>query len=170
MKCVFWGDTSVNTGSMGWCLLLPELLPSLDPCPPAIQHQPCLWPRGKTNCLYGIFHVLAARSGVAEVPKVRTHLAGSGVPCSHYCPTPTAGQAGKDSLVELLFWDMGLLSFIRSRGIYNWDTSDTEKHLLVSESSRGMGEATVLGMTWFLSPPLVDHLGAGLQNLCCEGC
>ena len=79
------------------------------------------------------------------------------------CPTSTAGQAGRDSLVELLFWDMGLLSFIRSRGIYNWGTSDTEECLLVSERSRRMRGATVLGMTWFLSPPLVGHLGAGLR-------
>ena len=79
------------------------------------------------------------------------------------CPTSTAGQAGRDSLTELLFWDTGLLSFIRSRGIYNWGMSDTEEHLLVSESSRRMRGATVLGMTWFLFPPLVGHLGAGLR-------
>lgn len=101
---------------------------------------------------------------MAEVPRSAPTWQGAVRLVLTTCPTPTAGQAGKDSLVELLFWDMGLLSFIRSRGIYNWDTSDTEEHLLVSESSRGMGGATVLGMTWFLSPPLVDHLGAGLRT------
>lgn len=50
MKCVFWGDTSVNTGSLGRCLLLPGA-PSLSgPMSTRHSHQPCLWPRGKTNC------------------------------------------------------------------------------------------------------------------------
>ena len=101
MKCVFWGDTSVNTGSLGRCLLLPGA-PSLSgPVSTCHSRQPCLWSRGKTTALSE--HLPRVSTVTGRLRSQGLHPPGR-ERCSLFSlPAPHPQQARQEGTVSLSF-------------------------------------------------------------------
>lgn len=94
-------------------------------------------------------------TGWLRVPKVAPTWQGAVRLVLTTAPHPQQARQERTVSLSFCFGIWGCYPSLESRGTYNWDTSDTEERLLVSESSRMRG-ATVLGIgLWFLSPSLL---------------
>ena len=101
MKCVFWGDTSVNTGSMGRCLLLPGAPSLLDSCPSAIAISPASGHEERQTALYE--HLPRVSTVTGWLRSQGLHPPGR-ERCSLFSlPAPHPQQARQERTVSLSF-------------------------------------------------------------------